>query len=150
MHWARVIAELQGSTRHTSDQNPFIHKPLMVTFISLLVHSSAHWPSLSHLLSPSFQRPHPHSFIPQPCSIPGPPSISHPQPPSSLKTITPCPWLYSPICPNLHFALPFPIPLPRSEASHLFPSFFMHHLSILVFTPSQCMYVFLQFPTCHH
>ena len=151
MHWARVIAELLCSTSHTSGQNPFIHRPLMVTFISLQVCSSAHRPSFSHLLSLSFQRLHPHSFIPHPCSIPGPPSTSRPLSPSSLITITPYPWLYYPIRPKAgHFTLPFPISFPRSEAFHLFPSFFTHHLSILVFTPSHCTYVFLQFPTCRY
>jgi len=146
-----VTAELQGSTRYTSDQNPFIHRPLMVTFISLQIHSSVHWPSFSHLLSPSFHRLRPHSFIPHLCSIPGPPSTSHPPSPSSLITITPYPWIYHPICPKAgHFTLPFLISFPRSEAFHLFPSLFMHHPSILVFTTSHCTYVFLQFPTCHH
>lgn len=151
MNWGRGITELQGSSRRISDQNPFIYRPLMVTFILLQVQSSAHWPCLSHLLSPLFQKLHPYSFIPHPRSIPGPPSTPHPPSPSSLITITPHPWLCYPIHPKAgHFTLPFPISFPRSEAFHLFPSSFMHHLSVLVFTPSDCTYVFLQFPACHH
>lgn len=77
-----------------------------------------------HLFSPSFQRLHPHSFIP------GPPPTSCPlllrlSPPS------PCCWLCSPICPRAaHPTLPFPIPLPGSELPICFP------LPLCIISPS--------------
>lgn len=91
---------------------------------------------------------HPHSrgYIPthssHPCSTPDPPSTSHV---SIISHYHHTPLLallpYLPKGWSLHFALS---PLfPRSEVSHLFPRFFMHHLSILVFTPSHCTYMFL-------
>lgn len=107
-----MIAELQGSARCTPDQNPFVHRPLMLIVISLQVCSPARQPSLSDLLSPSPQRLHLHSFIPHPCSIPGPPSTARPLSPSShYHHSLPLVLLsHSPKGRSLHFAL-----------SHLFP-----------------------------
>lgn len=102
-----------------------------------------------HLFPPSFQRLHPHSFIPHPCSSPSPPSTSCPLSPSPPITLTLLLAVLSrlPEGWSLHFALSHPSPQIRTF--HLFPTFLVHHLSILVFTPSHSTYVFLQFPTCH-
>lgn len=72
-----------------------------------------------HLFSPSFQRLHPHSFTPHPCSSPGPPCASCSLSPSSPITLT----LLLAVLSHLPKVVtpPFPIPLPRSELPICFP-----------------------------
>lgn len=101
MHWGRMMQ----SYRCSSDQNPFIHRPLVVTFISLQVCSSAcclpfltyfHTHSRGYILTPPSH----------PCSTPDPPStssvliISHYYHTLSLALLSHLPKGWS-----LHFAL---------------------------------------------
>lgn len=147
MHLKSVTVALQSSTRHNSDQSPLIHRPpngylhtALHTGLSFLI---IHLHSASEC---SLQKLHLHSFIPHLCSILGPSSPSLPPPPLSPITTAPYPQLYCPIHPKTgHFTLPFTTSFSflRSEAFSLFPKSFMHDLSILVFGPSHCTYVFL-------
>lgn len=98
-----------------------------------------------HLFSSSFQRLHPHSFIPHPCSSPGPPSTSCPLSPSSpipltllLPVLSHLPKMVTPLCPfpSLSLDQNFPSVSHSLCASSLNPCLHTQSLYICVFTLS--------------
>lgn len=128
----------------TAGELPRVLSAPWFPFSSLQKCSPAHWSSLVFTLIPEVTSPllHPSPY-PSPGSISTPSSVSFPHYPLPAAGCTP----HFPKGWSLHPALPHPSP--QIRASHLLPTFFVHHLSILAFTPGHCTYVFLHFPTWH-
>lgn len=145
MRWGTVIADLQASTRlYFRPEYPFIHRSLLVTE---QVHSSAHFPSLSH---PAL------TFLPEavsPLLHPSPMNYSWPSTyiPSSVSFISPCHHICSQLIlgsttplnqkAGLHFTLSYLLPQISSFQS-ISQFLYIPSFNLCLHTQSLCICIF--------